>query len=41
MHELFGRKDQRSQVLYRFTVGKGLHDGRNVNQNPYPELHNL
>lgn len=41
MHELFGLKEQRCQLLYEFTVGKILHDGRITYQRPYPELCHL
>lgn len=38
LHELFGLQDSRYQVLYQFTVGKGLTDMRISNQRPYPDL---
>ncbi|HYQ72840.1 MAG TPA: SagB/ThcOx family dehydrogenase, partial [Gammaproteobacteria bacterium] len=38
LHEVFGLRDHRFQVLYQFTVGKGLTDLRISNQRPYPEL---
>lgn len=38
LHDLFGLRDERYQVLYQFTVGKGLSDMRISNQRPYPEL---
>ncbi len=38
LHDLFGLQDQRYQVLYQFTVGKAVHDGRIRQQRPYPQL---
>jgi SagB-type dehydrogenase family enzyme len=38
LHELFGLQGADYQVLYQFTVGKGLVDTRITNQRPYPEL---
>jgi len=41
MHALFGLRDQRYPVRERFTVGKGLRDGRIAKQRPYPALCHL
>ena len=38
LHELFGLKDQQYQVLYQFTVGKGVMDTRISHERPYGEL---
>jgi SagB-type dehydrogenase family enzyme len=38
LHDLFGLQGQQYQVLYQFTVGKGLVDHRITNQRPYGEL---
>ena len=38
LHTLFGLQDHQYQVLYQFTVGKGMTDTRITNQRPYGEL---
>lgn len=36
LHDLFGLKDQRFQVLYQFTLGRGLDDTRIMTEPAYP-----
>jgi nitroreductase len=38
LHELFGLRDRRYQVLYQFTVGKGRPDSRIGSEAAYPEF---
>ena len=37
LHELLGLRDHQYQVLYQFTVGRGLVDNRIRNGQPYPD----
>lgn len=38
LHELFGLRGREYQVLYQFTVGKGLEDTRIASEPTYPDL---